>query len=295
MSQTTEKDLLLPIGQEEDLRLPSHLSDELLVKVGSRTGEEISRIKLIATGSSYPIRNYEEKKFQILSVMTIASVAVDYCGADVELNESAFIECAKLLLKKFGSFGISEVKEAFAMAAACRLGEINLTAYKGVFTVAMFGEVLSSYSFYRNRILSEISEEVKRKELEELEERKKVRLELARKQVVEKFERLKQENCEITRVSEVPGWWAPILSELGLIKSDPASWVLAKKRICEKFCSSYLIRENDLMFTMIERARIVSEIQKDPEHFPVELNARAEVLYGQILVFRYLAKFKEVE
>lgn len=262
-------------------------------KITDKLDEDKSRVRLIAAGSTYPIRMYERDKYKILAATTICRVAVDYCGADIEENESAFIECSKLLLQKFGGLGISEVSEAFSLAVIGKLGEINLKAYKGVFTVAMFGEVLTAYTVYRNRILNEIKEELKREELLERERKMKDRMEVARKWVKEKFSALKIENCEISKVSEVPGWWCAILSDEGLINGDPAMWILAKKKTCERFVSEYKARNGDLMFSVIERAKIVSEIEADENHFPEKLRERAEVLYGRILIFKQLAKFNE--
>lgn len=257
--------------------------------------EPIGRVKLIATGSAYPVRKYGEEKFNLLVPVKIADIAIAYCGADPEINSSSFIECARLLLQKFGGVGIDEVKEAFAMAAAKKFGEeIDLTSYKGVFTVAMFGDVMSEYVSYRNRVLAEMQRISEAEERERKEEIKRQKFEIVKKQVIEKFNAMRFDNREISKVGDVPGWWAKVLKDHGLINGDPAAWILAKKRTCEIFIQEYKDRVNDLMFSTMERARIVSEIEADENHFPAQLKDRAEVLYGRILIFNQLAKFNDL-
>ena len=256
--------------------------------------EPIGRVRIIATGSAYPVRSYGEEKFNLLVPVKIADIAIAYCGADPEINSSAFIESARLLLQKFGGVGIDEVKEAFAMAAARKLGDIDLTSYKGVFTVAMFGEVVSEYMVYRNRVLAEMQRIADSEEQERKEGIKRQRFEVVKKEVVEKFNAMRFENREISKVGDVPGWWAKVLKDHGLIEGDPAAWILAKKKTCEIFVQEHKDRVNDLMFSVMERAKIVSEIEADEGFFPPQLKDRAEILYGRILIFNQLAKFNDL-
>lgn len=82
--------------------------------------------------------------------------ARSYTGC-VNTSEMVFDECVEFLATQFGALNIGEVRHAFRLAAAGELGEVNLKAYHGVFTVAMLGEVLTAYMVYRGRIVAEVS------------------------------------------------------------------------------------------------------------------------------------------
>lgn len=79
--------------------------------------------------------------------------ATSYCGA-AKTDVSTFDECMDFTVRRFGHLASTEIREAFRLAAAGELGDVNLQSYYGLFTVTMLGAVLHAYDEYRNRIVA---------------------------------------------------------------------------------------------------------------------------------------------
>lgn len=96
-------------------------------------------------------------------VEVIASLTADmewvarvYCGINLEDDDDFVETCVTFVLKNFAHLGVDELKESFSLAAAGKLGEIDLSAYYGKFTVKILGEVLRKYQSFRNRVVQEL-------------------------------------------------------------------------------------------------------------------------------------------
>lgn len=234
----------------------------------------------------------DDKKYEILSILCMSQIATDYTGADPEQCKGAFKECAKLLLEKFGGLGMDEVKEAFAMASAGILGDVNLVSYRGVFTVAMFGAVLQAYTVYRNKILWQISESEKMEEIMRRELEMEKKNEVVRAVVIERFHLFCQVNDKIENIDQIPAHWARILRDADLIESSKSAWVEAKNLACKEFLQAFSDRQPFLAIPDNQRATVAAQIGLDANYFPEELRPRAEVLYGKLLIFSKLSKFQ---
>lgn len=79
--------------------------------------------------------------------------ATSYCGA-AKTDMSIFDECMDFTVRRFGHLACDEIREAFRLAAAGELGDVNMQSYYGLFTVTMLGAVLNAYDEYRNRIVA---------------------------------------------------------------------------------------------------------------------------------------------
>lgn len=77
-----------------------------------------------------------------------------YTGC-AKTEELVFEECLEFVIARFGFLNIGEVRHAFRLAAAGELGDVDLKAYWGTFTVGMLGSVLSAYKDYRDLISAE--------------------------------------------------------------------------------------------------------------------------------------------
>lgn len=71
-------------------------------------------------------------------------VAQAYTGCP-NTKEMVWDECMDFVVVRFGMLNIHELRHAFRLAASGELGDVNLKAYYGTFTVGMLGEVLTSY------------------------------------------------------------------------------------------------------------------------------------------------------
>lgn len=99
-------------------------------------------------------------------VLELSQCAQQYTGC-VKTDELVFDECVEFTTTRFGWLNIMEIRSAFRLAAAGELGEINLQAYYGTFTVAMLGKVLAAYKEYRERVTAEIRLAEKEAEIEQ--------------------------------------------------------------------------------------------------------------------------------
>jgi hypothetical protein len=81
---------------------------------------------------------------------TIEACAAAFCGATT-VTPIVLNECAIMMIQRYAYMGVSEITNAFSLAASKAI-TANLTTYYGVFPVSIFGEVLSAYSAYRDDI-----------------------------------------------------------------------------------------------------------------------------------------------
>ena len=59
-----------------------------------------------------------------------------------------------LIVSMFPMLAPAELKEAFKLATAGKLKDINITTYYGKFTVQILGDILKAYLKLRNKALS---------------------------------------------------------------------------------------------------------------------------------------------
>lgn len=85
----------------------------------------------------------------------LAHCAVNYSGAR-EVSDDLFGEAVEFVMTRFGSLGVSEIREAFRLAAAGELGDVDMKAYYGQFTIVILGAVLTAYVLYRRRVVAAI-------------------------------------------------------------------------------------------------------------------------------------------
>lgn len=69
-------------------------------------------------------------------------------------EESDFEEMAVFFMDRFGDLNAGELREAFRLGAAGELGELDMRAYHGIFSIVALGDVLTAYRAYRSRIVN---------------------------------------------------------------------------------------------------------------------------------------------
>lgn len=237
-------------------------------------------------------------------VGTIQRVAVDFCGADALTSEGAIKECGELMRTKFGRISIGQIRDAFEMAACGQLGEVNIVAYKGVFTVAIFGEVMAKYARVWDVVVSELDKAQAKALDDEQEARKAAKQEQCRLDTIAEFEALKIENTRFDAAEKIPIQWAGILSDAGILPGDKSLWIKAKHDIADNFkkdCKD--IRElrvlaplqadklESMAFTATDRERILKQLFEKPDELPADLYIPAMQLYGRLLIFNKIAPY----
>lgn len=99
-------------------------------------------------------RSTDRQAVEILLDSEIRFCAENYCGA-TNLTDELLEDAVETVLEKYPFLGIKEIRAAFK-AGASEAFEVNMIAYKGIFTITMLCNILSGYSLYRHRIKEEI-------------------------------------------------------------------------------------------------------------------------------------------
>jgi len=81
--------------------------------------------------------------------------ATYYSGAR-GVSDDLVAEAIESTVSRFGDLGVSEIREAFRLASAGELGDVDMKAYYGQFTIVILGAVLNAYRLYRTRIAQAI-------------------------------------------------------------------------------------------------------------------------------------------
>jgi hypothetical protein len=253
-------------------------------------GLQEGRLQVICSGIERPIRSLDFEKFNTYAPVLIGDIAVSYCGADIELSRHAIIESAALLREKFSGIGIDEVNEAFKLAASKQI-EANLAAYSGQFTVRIFGEVMATYIDYRRPVVAEIEKRKSEMEAERMEQEKQERNNRTRKEIIEGFTGMCAGTVpNFAAPSGIPDFWARILTEEKLVFGDAETWKEAKRMVVERFKTARNIAMPDETLSEYDAKQVMYQLQSDPEFFPEALRPRAEILYGQLIVWNEIQK-----
>lgn len=117
---------------------------------------EVSSVSAIVAGINKSLRRSD--RVEVLASLTadIEFVTRIYCGVDLSTDDELQLTCVEFILKNFAHLGIGELKEAFSLAAAGKLGKIDLSAYYGKFTIRSLGEVLKLYGIFREKAVREL-------------------------------------------------------------------------------------------------------------------------------------------
>ena len=159
----------------------------------------------------------------------IGEVLVAYCGATSDGTHSGVVsECVALMTHKFAHLSIYEIREAFRLAAVNQI-DVNLTAYKGVATVYVFGQVMSAYDELRRPVAHKFkSVPVNTEEDEKEVERKRNEF---NQMVIDWYNKsIESKGASIKSIDDIPFYYYDTLSELGLLKVD----IDTKKMYMEK-------------------------------------------------------------
>ena len=115
--------------------------------------------KKIVEGFLQPIRKFERQKIAPVIAENLMICAALYCGmAEGEIMKQTIIEASKFVLAKFSHLGVSEIKDAFQMAAANEFDDVNMTAYFGQMSISTLGDILDAYTKHRNKTIAKYLE-----------------------------------------------------------------------------------------------------------------------------------------
>jgi len=128
---------------------------------------------------------------------------------------------SKFILNKFPMLHMKELEEAFSMCMSGKLGNLNIEAYYGKFTIQMLGKVVRAYINHRSSFLVKLNQ-VQQQELETSNEGiKEQKNQEAKEYVLKEYKDLKTKfeasgDMEILESSIYP-YWGKILVESQII------------------------------------------------------------------------------
>lgn len=200
-------------------------------------------------------------------------------------------ESVRFIYKHHKNIGVNEIREAFSLAAANTFNGINMTAYFGIFTVAMLGDILSAYNQYRNPIIAQAYENAYKQELDAKCEQDKE---------AKNFEARSKINADIENAiiavqtgaeplwetwHDVPVHYAEIAVKWGMIEvSDEFKskiWQRSKELALDELkttAQDYANFSEAKRTRLLLKSRVESEIIKDP----------AKRIYSKLLIFEYV-------
>jgi len=149
-------------------------------------------------------------------IILIPQIAKMY-GGRTEIDKIVLGEAIRVILKKFGTIGLDEIKEAYRSYYAGELGELRgAEMYGGEFNVGAMSKILAAYKFRRSKILASYILGVAR-------EKDKINDEALRIEKREEFEKsfpaeVMKKREEIKEWKEVPIYWFSSLYKRGWIK-----------------------------------------------------------------------------
>lgn len=245
-----------------------------------------------------PARDMENYDYMIGSIGAIGRVAVDFCGAQLDLCESAIKECSNMFRTKWPGMSVAEIKEAFSLYVSDSLDtdKTTVVAFYGMFTVDIFSRVMLAYEKKRNHAIVELARLAEEEEKKKQEDRKRAEYQEYKQRVCEDFQALCISNEKFDSYEKIPFIWAKILIEAGLLDGRNSTlWIAAKDVVINEFLTDYREKRPHAIISEGQKRNVYDRLIKEPYYFPEELSQTAKNTYGRLLVFNNISKFKQPE
>jgi len=162
--------------------------------------------------------NDPKQKAKVKIYYLVIDIAKKYFNASVDGCKDVFTEVVNIIFQKFGTLSANELGEAFRMAAAGELGEVNFAAYGGVFTVPNFTDILTKFTKKRQEVAmaiyradQDLQEKVKADELVKQKADEYLAV------LVHRHEVEQNGNHDYKTYNDVPHYYGKTLLEQGLI------------------------------------------------------------------------------
>ena len=143
--------------------------------------------------SRYPIREMPKNDLSKALARAIARVAELYVGA-ANSPQEVFVEASSMIIREFSDLHHEEIVDAFRLASVGKI-DVDIRAYYGRISLAMFGEVLSKYRKYRSKAIAEIQ-----RSLDELEKEKRA------EQIAQRNAEVRQSFIDEVKSSQYASW-----------------------------------------------------------------------------------------
>ena len=218
--------------------------------------------------------------------------AATYCGAPNTLPETIG-EGVKFVQAQFSHLNLTEIREAFRLAAAKKI-DADLSSFYGLFTLQMLGKVLAAYDDYRTAIFREVRAKVAQMEDEHGNEERAEAMREKFGTIAEQFAALQQSNTKYERWQDLPEWFCRRVIEEDLagitIEEKGKAWVTAKHWAANEVRVWLL----DTSVSRDDRKRYAiaaATLDKNPDIFPDEIKKEAQEAYSKMLIFQKIPPY----
>lgn len=221
--------------------------------------------------------------------------AATYCGAPNTLPETIG-EGVKFILSQFSHLGLTEIREAFRLAAAGKI-EADLNAFYGLFTIQLLGKVLSAYDDYRTAIFREVRAKAAQAEEEQGNVERDQALREKFGTAADVFAELQQQNTKYEKWQDLPAWLCRRVIEEDLagitLEEKGKSWITAKHWAANEVRVWLL----DASVSKDDRKRYAvaaAALDKNPDIFPDEIKKEAQEAYSKMLIFQKIPPYETI-
>ena len=229
---------------------------------------------------------------------TIEACAVAFCGSTT-VTPIVLNECAIMMIRQYAYMGVSEITNAFSLAAS-KVITANLTTYYGVFPVSVFGEVLSAYSAYRDEIKRSANRAARQDaeykawqdnpaEIEKLDREFDARLKELAQHAISGAEIL-QGKSVAHLLPKIMGFYYDNLQRRGLLsQSEQQRQALAQKA---KDLTGEMLKQERAVAMGVDRdtVRTITRILEDMEGD--DFVQKARIMYKKLVVIDHLSRQK---
>lgn len=220
--------------------------------------------------------------------------AATYCAAP-NTEREVLEESARFIARQFGHLNISEIREAFRLAAAGKI-EADLTTYYGMFSVNILGRVLNAYDDYRTQTYREVRARINAEQQQRENEQRAERMKEQFGTIAEQFQALTERNDKYPTWQSLPGWFAEkvVRDDIpGFCHDEKGKmWVTAKAWAVNSVGSWILnpaTPDEDRKRYKVAKV----EIEKNRDVFPEALKSEAQDAYAKMLVFSKIAEYTQ--
>ena len=237
------------------------------------------------------MRNNIETGTTVLA-LEVKRCAITYCGAP-NTDTVTIAESVRFVHTQYSHLTLNEISEAFRLAAAQKI-DADLSAFHGLFSVRILGQVLSAYDTMRGQVAREVRARLRKLEDEQENQIRSERMLQMHGTISDQFAALVENNEKYARWQDMPEWFCErvVRDDVAGFSLDEKgkAWIIARQWSANQL-ANWIV---DPQTTKADRSRYIEVEQaykENPDVFPEGLKKEAQSAYCKMLVFDRIAKY----
>ena len=225
-------------------------------------------------------------------MLEVKKCAITYCGAP-NTDTVTIAESVRFVHTQYSHLTLNEISEAFRLAAAQKI-DADLSAFHGLFSVRILGQVLSAYDTMRGQVAREVRARLRKLEDEQENQIRSERMLQMHGTISDQFAALVENNEKYARWQDMPEWFCErvVREDVAGFSLDEKgkAWIIAKQWSANQLANWIM----DPQTTKADRSRYIEVEQaykENPDVFPEGLKKEAQSAYCKMLVFDRIAKY----